>query len=173
MRVVDTNVLLVANGDHDGVSSDCRKQCVLRLLQLQRTGVVVIDDGYRILTEYHKKTSPNQPMGVGDVFLKWILQNHSNTSRVSKVTLTELAPNEFAEFPDCELASEFDPPDRKFVAVANAHADKPPIVQATDSKWVKWWPELAKHGIEVEFPCATDIAAFFAAKFPGEEPTLP
>ena len=58
----------------------------------------------------------------------------------------------FAEFP--ALAPEcpaIDPADRKFIAVANAHPDKPPIVQATDSKWIGWREFLVKAGVTVEF----------------------
>jgi len=35
--VVDTNVLLVANGQHDDVSPECVIACVERLLALQAT----------------------------------------------------------------------------------------------------------------------------------------
>ena len=64
--VIDTNVLLVANGSHADVSPQCRMACVSRLLAHQQAGVVVIDDAYRILGEYQNKTRPNQPKGVGD-----------------------------------------------------------------------------------------------------------
>ena len=79
--VIDTNVLLVANGQHADVTEDCVITCVMRLQALQRSGVVVIDDGYRIVGEYHHKTSLKPPKGVGDKFLKWMLQ-HTGTSRV-------------------------------------------------------------------------------------------
>lgn len=49
--VVDTNVLLVANGQHAEVSPDCVIACVKRLQTLEKKGVVVIDDGFRILGE--------------------------------------------------------------------------------------------------------------------------
>jgi hypothetical protein len=95
--VIDTNVLLVANGSHADVSPQCRQACVERLLARQREGVVVIDDAYRILREYQNKTQPNQPKGVGDVFLKWLLQNVANGQRVHQVSITETGTNEYAE----------------------------------------------------------------------------
>ena len=56
--VVDTNVVLVANGSHPDVSPDCVIACVDRLQQLMKSGRVVVDDSYRILEEYQHKTSP-------------------------------------------------------------------------------------------------------------------
>lgn len=54
--VIDTNVLLVANGQHADVSEDCVIACVTRLQSIQQSGVVVIDDGYRLVGEYRHKT---------------------------------------------------------------------------------------------------------------------
>jgi hypothetical protein len=165
--VIDTNVLLVANGSHADVSPQCRQACVERLLARQREGVVVIDDAYRILREYQNKTQPNQPKGVGDVFLKWLLQNVANGQRVHQVSITETGTNEYAEFPDPALQPEFDAPDRKFAAVASAHPDKPPVWQAADSKWLNWWGRLAAKGVRVQFVCPKDASRFYAKKFPG------
>ncbi|MGH8498629.1 MAG: hypothetical protein ACRERV_07480, partial [Methylococcales bacterium] len=67
--------------------------------------------------------------------------------------------------------SRFDPPDRKFAAVANAHPDKPPVWQATDCKWLDWWSRLKKVGVTIEFLCPEDVYQFYRAKFPGK--TLP
>jgi hypothetical protein len=172
--VIDTNVLLVANGSHADVSDACRKTCIERLLAQQKNGLTVIDDGFRILSEYRNKTSPNQPKGLGDAFLKWLLQNQANASRVHKVAITETAPDEFAEFPDATLQPHFDAPDRKFAAVAHAHPDKPPIWQAADCKWLDWWPNLHAKGVMVEFVCPDDARRFYAKKFPRRAiPDLP
>lgn len=164
--VIDTNVLLVANGSHQGVSAACQAECVSRLVARQKAGVVVVDDAFRILGEYQKKTRPNQPKGVGDVFLKWLLQNSANQLRVHQVRLTETVPREFAEFPDSTLQLQFDPSDRVFAAAAHAHPNKPSIWQAADCKWLAWWPQLAAHGVKVEFLCATDVQQVYASKFP-------
>jgi len=174
--VIDTNVLLVANEQHGEVSPDCVSECVKRLLSIQQTGVVIIDDGYRILREYQHRTSLYPPKGVGDVFLKWLLRQ-SCTSRVEQVTLTEIERDEavcFAEFPDPTLESRFDASDRKFAAVAYAHPDKPPIWQAADCKWLDWWPALQAKGVHVDFLCPFDACTFYSKKFPGKPvPTLP
>lgn len=172
--VIDTNVLLIANGSHQAISPQCRAECVTRLLARQRDGVVVIDDAFRILAEYLHKTKPNQPKGVGDVFLKWLLQNAANEKRVHRVTINETAPDEYAEFPDPVLQPRFDAPDRKFAAVAHAHPSKPPVWQGADCKWLGWWPQLASQGVIVEFLCPADVQRFYVAKFPKHAlPDLP
>lgn len=167
--VIDTNVLLVANGSHADVSDVCRAACVRRLLALQKGGVTIIDDGYRILSEYQNKTRPNQPKGVGDAFLKWLLQNQGNVARVHRVAITEISKDEFAEFPDAALQPKFDAPDRKFVAVAHAHIGKAPVWQAADCKWLDWWPALESKGVHVEFLCPDDTLAVYRRKFPKRE----
>lgn len=172
--VIDTNVLLVANGQHDDVSTGCVVECVQRLQAMQRSGVTVIDDGFRILGEYQHKTRINPPKGVGDVFLKWLLRHAGNPGLVEQVALTEVAADCFAEFPDPALENSFDAPDRKFAAVAHAHPDKPPVWQAADCKWLDWWQSLSVRGVRVEFLCEADACRFYAKKFPRlPVPALP
>ncbi|MGH8122614.1 MAG: hypothetical protein ACREPT_07555 [Rudaea sp.] len=87
--VIDTNVLLVANGDHFDVSPECVTACVQRLQHAKKQALIIVDDGYRILSEYQNKLNPNRGKGVGDVFLKWLLQQHANTNHVLQVHLTD------------------------------------------------------------------------------------
>lgn len=172
--VIDTNVLLVANGQHADVSADCVTECVQRLLDMQQSGVTVIDDGFRILGEYQHKTQLNPPKGVGDVFLKWLLRHAGNPARVEQMSLTEKANDCFVEFPDPSLEPVFDAPDRKFAAVAHAHPEKPSVWQAADCKWLDWWPTLRAKGVTVEFLCPVDACQFYRKKFPRKpDPTLP
>lgn len=172
--VIDTNILLVANGQHVDVSADCVTTCVQRLQAIQKSGVVVIDDDFRMLREYQQKTSTNPPKGVGDVFLKWLLRQAGNATMVAQVTLTEQSADCFAEFPDPVLEPRFDRSDRKFAAVANAHPDKPTIWQAADCKWLNWWPALQAKGIAVDFLCQDDICQFYRSTFPDTPvPALP
>lgn len=166
--VIDTNVLLVASQRHDQASPECVLACAERLMRVREKECVVIDDAYRILSEYQRKLDANKGKGVGEAFLKWLMQNQANPKRVERVTLSERTPDDFDEFPDPALAAEFDPPDRKFVAVAHAHPSKPPVLQATDSKWLRWRARLQAHGVRVEFVCPQDMRRFFASKFPGE-----
>lgn len=172
--VIDTNVLRVASGQHADVSSECVLECVLHLRAVQQSGIAVIDDNRRILKEYMRNPSLLKTNQVGGQFLKWLLQNQSNQTRVEQVRLTETAENCYMEFPDKALEPDFDPPDRKFAAVANAHAHKPPVLQAADCKWLDWWAALRVKGVEVKFLCPDDACQFYRKKFPGKpDPTLP
>ena len=152
--VVDTNVAVVANGKHPAASPECVRACVHRLEQVRQSRVV-IDDNWRILREYRSNLSESGQPGVGDRFLKWLLQNHANRQRCVKVTLTpnDEAAQIYAEFPASPALAGFDPSDRKFVAVSNGHRAKPPILQAVDSKWRGFESALAAAGIHVEFLC--------------------
>lgn len=163
--VIDTNVLLVANQQHESASPECVLACAKKLLLAQQHGVVVIDDAYKIISEYCNKPDISGTR-TGDAFLKWLLQNQSNPARVEQVPLNETAPDHFAEFPDQALQPTFDPADRKFPAVANTHPNKPPILQAVDCKWLNWWPALHAVGLTVDFVCPDDICGFYKHKFP-------
>jgi hypothetical protein len=59
----------------------------------------------------------------------------------------------FEEFLLDPSLATFDPSDRKFVAVAVAHPEHPPILNATDSDWWDYREALAHHSVRVEFVC--------------------
>ena len=128
--VIDTNVLLVADGQAEQMSPQCRVACVKRLQKVQSDEQVVLDNSL-ILGEYGNRLDPSRQPTPGSAFLKWLLQRRMMPQHVCFVTIT--ATNEeqtvFVEFPaDALLMEDFDPADRKFVAVANAHGEKPPIL---------------------------------------------
>ena len=164
VAVVDTNVVLVANGQHVGVSPDCVKTCALALQSVMRSGKLALDDGFRILLEYQNKTQPKKGNRPGDAFVKWALNNRANAKWVEQVNLVEHDERGFESFPDDPELANFDTADRKFVAVSGAHPDRPSIAQATDSKWLGWAPALQRHGIGVAFLCPADIQRFNAKK---------
>lgn len=171
--VIDTNVLLVANGGHADVSQACRLSCIEALHDATQSRTPVIDDAFLILGEYLHKLQPGRGKGVGDVFLKWLLQ-HAASPGVDRVTVHATGIDRYAEFPDRALQDIFDPSDRKFVAVAHAHPEHPPIWQAADSKWLDWWPALARAGVKVSFLCPDDACRFHLHKFPDRPcPALP
>ena len=90
VAVVDTNVILIANMAHPEASPECVIACVNRLTELMKSGVLVLDDGYRILREYQKKTSPRKAKGVGDHFVDWALRHQRQPQRVQLVALTAI-----------------------------------------------------------------------------------
>jgi hypothetical protein len=118
-RVVDTNVLIVANGrDCPQASRECILACVRRLRDIEQHGTLVIDDEWLIIGEYKHKVSQTGEPGVGDAFLKWVLTNQSKLQCVEKVSITPTGDDAFAEFPRTPSLENFDRSDRKFVAVA-------------------------------------------------------
>lgn len=151
--VVDTNVLIAANGsDLEWISIAAK--CALRLLRVQQQETVCIDDGQRILSEY-RRHMPSSRRGAGDIFYLWLAQNLAKPQMCEQVRITEdpNRPSAFVECPELDDALEgmIDPSDRKFIAVANAHPQKPPILEATDSKWIGWMQGLAAAGVQIEF----------------------
>lgn len=165
ISVVDTNVILVANGQHEDVSPECVGNCAIALQDIMRLGKLVLDDQFRILNEYLNKTQPKKGNRPGDAFVKWALNNRSNSRHVDAVPLQQHDTRGFESFPDDIELEHFDESDRKFVAVACAHSAKPPVFQAADSKWLDWSPALKRNGITVDFICKSDIARFHKKKF--------
>ena len=162
--IVDTNVILVANGQHDDVGPPCVAACALKLQSIMAGGRIALDQDFEILLEYQNKTTPKKGNRPGDAFVKWALQNNANATKCDRIELHSHPDRGYKSFPDDERLSKFDPPDRKFVAVAAAHKNHPPILQAADSKWLGWAPALSDHGIEVDFLCPGDIQRFHDKK---------
>ncbi len=162
--IVDTNVMVIANGEADHATSDCIDRCQDRLEQiLSRPEKVIIDDSWRILGEYDDNTKPNTRKGIGDLFVKTLMQNQGNPNVCTMVHITPLAGNgtEFGEFPTDNALQGFDPDDRKFIAVALAYqrdaGETPAILLAIDRGWLQFTNALASHGITVDLICEEDI----------------
>lgn len=158
IAIVDTNVPVVANGGQEA-DPECVRACVGALRELTSGGHVVVDDGLEILQEYRKNLRAQGQPGVGDAFFKWLWDNLYVKEVCTQIRLTEHPNRGYREFPEHEKLAGFDPSDRKFVAVAAAHPEHPPILQAVDSKWWGYRRALSQCGIRVEFLCFSQIAA--------------
>ena len=159
--IVDTNVATTANDANVGASSTCAAACARALLAVMASGHVFVDDGGRIVDEYRRNLSARGQPGPGDIFLKWLLTNEWGGQRVTRVPITpdKHDADDFRELPRPPPSVRYDPSDRKFLAVAAAHSEHPPILQAMDSKWWGWRKALAQVGISIHFLCAQEIAA--------------
>ncbi|MBS0206966.1 MAG: hypothetical protein JSS49_29170 [Planctomycetes bacterium] len=162
--IVDTNVVLVANGQHDDVSPECVAACAVQLQTIMKNSRIALDNDFEILLEYQNKTNPKRGGGPGNAFVKWALQNRANRQHCDLVPLQDHPERGYESFPDDPRLVDFDPPDRKFVAVSAAHDAKPAILQAADSKWLTWEPALWDHGIKIHFVCRKDIQRFHDKK---------
>ena len=157
MVVVDTNVVVVANGRSEQASSDCVETCGERLEEIMHGEVkLVLDNRWIILREYMQNLRSNGA-DVGDRFLGWLLVNKDERCDLVPITPIDGSENEFEEFPDDPALDSFDPDDRKFIAVACAHLERPPILQAVDSKWLDFRNAFRRNGVTVEFICEENI----------------
>ncbi len=156
--IVDTNVPVVANSrSAKHASSTCIRFCIHTLLDIQQQHTLILDDRWRILKEYQRNLNSTGEPGIGDSFLKWALDNRTNPSHCELVPITPLPNsvdgNDFAEFPADPALANFDRADRKFVAIALAHSEKPPILNATDTDWWNHHIILEKQGVQITFLC--------------------
>ncbi len=153
--VVDTNVAVAANGQTPQASIDCVRGCIRALLHVRAERRLLLDRAGLILNEYRTYLSPTGQPGVGDAFFKWLWNNQANPQLCQHITLTPLADDrrQFAEFPADPDLMDFDQSDQKFVAVAIASGEHPPVVEATDTKWWSYREVLARHEVPVEFIC--------------------
>lgn len=153
--VIDTNVAVTANGMHGAATAECITASARSLKEVMESGHLFIDDARRIIDEYTDNLNSRGQRGPGDVFLKWVLTNEWS-HRITRVPLSPKPrdPNDFEELPSPHAGLTYDPSDRKFLAVAAAHPEHPPILQATDSKWWGWRESLADVGVSIHFLCA-------------------
>lgn len=164
--VVDTNVPVVANGRSEQASPECVRSCAVRLRELTKKGILVLDDRWIILKEYMANLRSSGQPGSGDAFLKWVLTNYRNPNFCELVNITpkDSSETDFEEFP-CDPALEnFDPTDKKFVAVAVAHPGRPPILEAVDVEWWQMRQTLSAAGVSVDFLCKDDLEKMVRTK---------
>ncbi len=92
---------------------------------------------------------------MGDAFFKWLWNNQVNPAccRQIKIVPDPLGDRVFEEFPDDPDLAGFDRSDRKFVAVALASEESPPILNASDTDWWEVRDALARHGVYPRFLC--------------------
>ena len=164
--VIDTNVMVVANGKAAApqATEECVTLCRARLAEILRgTKLILLDDKKRMIQEY-KNNLNAKGRGHGDRFWQELVRRMyrygGNQEKVIMVPITSLAGNgtDFEEFPnDDALLKDFHKKDRKFVAVALAYqrdsGQESPILKAEDSGWEEFRDALGAYGIRVESIC--------------------
>lgn len=143
--VMDTNVAIVANRRTPQAGDGCVEACIAELVDLRERRRLLLDEAGLILEEYRRYLSPSGQPGTGDAFFKWLWSNQANPEHCRQVRAEE--------FPDDPALARFDRADRKFVAVAIASGERPPILNATDRDWWEHRQALSRHGVEVRFLC--------------------
>ena len=169
--LVDTNVPKTANlATQPDPNSDMPDECVWSCIEavehvIQKRGLI-IDSGDEIFDEYRGQLRMKGQPGVGDRFMKWVHDHRWSLPDSQRVVIAKNSDS-YNEFPEHEGLVNFDISDRKFVAAANAHPEKPPILQAADSKWWGWKDALEEVGITAYFLCPEYIEAKYVKKMGG------
>jgi hypothetical protein len=150
--VLDTSVLVIANGRAEHVDVLGEQACIDALVAAQGL-CICLDSGERILDEYERYCSRRGQPGVGDAFFRWLVDHQWREERCVRVAITPHAEREFAEFPADPSLAQFDRSDRKFVAVALASRRQPTVQVGVDRGWARYAATLADHGVQVQILC--------------------
>jgi hypothetical protein len=154
--VVDTNVVMVASRLTPQADDQCINACIGRLAAIKSTGGLLVDDLGLVLQEYTRNLGHSGQPGAGHAFAKWAHDHQAIPEKVKRVAVTQRADDgwrRFNEFPDEPNLAAFDRSDQKFVAVALASGENPPILNAVDSDWWNHRTALNAVGVNVEFLC--------------------
>lgn len=149
--VVDTNVLIAANGRNTHADDQCQLACVKQILEITARQIVAIDDKGLIISEYKRHLNRSGQPGIGDMFFKHLSNYEDNpeSKKVSRHPITTSHDNDrkYDELPPNNL----DRSDQKFLAVAVVA--KASIVNATDSDWSEQAKLMESLGISVKQLC--------------------
>ncbi len=159
--IIETNVAVVANGQNLDVVESCIDACKMFLIRAMRDHVTLLDANEEILHEYLGAISRQKPHGLGARFLIEALRQRYNEDRFRQIDLPKTDSGEFVDFPDDPQLANFDPSDRKFVALAQRTGTA--VTNAIDSDWTNFIASLRANGIEVTFLCGCDPDNWFIA----------
>lgn len=150
--VLDTNILVVAEGLNEDAPRACQAACIEVISQLREGVVVAVDSGGEVVLEYLRalRGSPTSNLGVK---LAKRLQRMSADPKVCKrVEITPCdPPGSYEEVPIS--LRDFDTDDQKFIAVAAADPSRPEIYTGVDGEWWERRRDFVDAGIDVQFPC--------------------
>lgn len=153
--IIDANVILLAGTSVKDVPREqliCAKKClefVKKFMEHPEASLVLDAEG-RILREYRRAYTLSNSPNMATVFSIWVHQ-HMPKNAEDFVSLKEIREHEFENYPESEKLKKFDPPDRKYIALAYNHKERPPIVEASDSKWWGIREDLENNGIKILF----------------------
>lgn len=154
--VVDTNVLVVAEGGQTHAAAPCREVAAQELLRIRDSRSLVLDTSGHILTEYRGVLGDGagEP-GPGRLFFIWVVSSGDHK-------LVEIEPHpqrDFAAFPTDSRLHAFDRDDRKFVAAAVASGKtRTRIVNAVDSDYSLHREAFEDVGVEVRELCPEELS---------------
>ncbi|MFZ2727016.1 MAG: hypothetical protein WAX77_12240 [Methylococcaceae bacterium] len=130
--VIDTNVLIAANGRNTHACFACQLACI-ELLEECKNSLIALDDLDLIMDEYKAYCNYSGQPNTGDMFFKYLHDNQHSVNNIYRITITPIDDEArgFLELP----INTVDKSDRKFVATALIAPAS--IMNATDSDWVE------------------------------------
>lgn len=157
--IVDANVPCHAGKPASELQTEdeqlCADKCIDLLHNIIQLGtIIVVDSHQEILEEYRKviRVNMRHEPNMTSVFYRRIMQKLAEASpQIEVVELHQKGRHMYEEYPEHPALSGFDPPDKKYIALANVHSSKPHIVNATDTDWWHVKSVLAELGIIVDF----------------------
>lgn len=149
--VIDTNVLIAANGNASHGGAACAAASARALVEAM-DGSVCEDVEGRIFSEWKRYVSFSGQPGVGDRFFGWFVRNRYIASQVVRVSVQGDEDNGlWPGIPDS--LQSMDRMDKKYVGVyLVAEADL--LLNATDSDWSEVAEELLAVGVTVLELCS-------------------
>lgn len=155
--VVDTNVLAVADGRHDGASEHCVLACLAIVQRVADGQCVAVDSSNAILSEYLLTVAGKGRFGPAAKLVKklWDQRWNPDVCCSVEITLIDDPAGSFAEVP--AVLQDFDIDDHKFIAVARALGAASLLYQALDREWWVRRADFVAAGILVQFPCSADL----------------
>ncbi len=110
---------------------------------------LVIDTDYEIIREYRNRVPGNT--NIGKIFWRWFNAYAGRISSEDIVKLEKDSDGNYLMFPMEQRTKDFDYSDRKFIALAKAHPEHPPIIEAADGKWLGYRDIFEEYGIHIKF----------------------
>jgi hypothetical protein len=153
--VVDTNVLVVAEGRQTHAAAPCRETSAQELLRIRDTRSLVLDTSWQILGEYQGSLTDcaGEP-GPGQLFYNWAVSTGDHRS----VNIASHPLRGFKAFPSDPRLETFDRDDRKFVAATIVSGKtRTRIVNAVDSDYSHHRKVLEEVGIVVQEICPDEL----------------
>lgn len=147
--ILDTNVLIVANGQLSISDVDCELAAVQLIDRVRSQGAFGLDRTGLILTEYGRNLDRSKPLKAG----AQLLIDLFNYQRVQHFDITEDATRGFVEFPADPALLDFDRSDKKFVAVALVAGATHELSVATDWDFWNHRVALASNQVNLNFIC--------------------
>ncbi len=130
--VVDTNVLIAANGRDTHATPNCSASSAQLLLRVQQEHILVEDTAGMVLSEYKVYCNFDGQPGAGDRFFLWYIRSRWSDRNVARVNIGENAAMVTGSLP--AVLRKMDASDHKWIALFKV-GDADAIYNATDGDW--------------------------------------